>query len=368
MKSPILLRIVSRPLLLHHLKPYQRPNLVQLAALNARKFSATTRRPFLDECLALTHTLITGIHDTTGLSWAATIPLTAFLTRVVIVLPASVYATRVLLRRALLYPRFEESKTAIERKVWQDHRDKSPQERQEIQDIEGERLWARMVKQSRAQTWRTTIIYINVPIWFTMMEAFRRMTGTEDGMLSLITKPLRALQGKQNPGLGAMDGWMPTEPSLATQGMLWFDNLLLPDPTMILPFALSGMIYVMYSVRKSFFIVESQPDATLEQATEVQSFNQWKDRTLKLGALAVGPATLMFPSAMVFYWFSSTLAAIAEAYIWKKFLRIIIIQARESPEKSKPGEEKKKPTRQVEEPCPPTMKDIINQRKKRMRK
>lgn len=368
MKSPIVLRIVSRPLLLDHLKPYQRPNLVQLAALNARKFSTTTRRPFLDECLALTHTLITGIHDTTGLSWAATIPLTAFLVRVVIVLPAHIYVTRVNSKRWLLGPRFELSRIAIEKKVRQDHRDKSEQELQEIQDIEGARLWARMVKQSRAQPWRTNIAYINVPIWFTIMEAFRRMTGTEDGMLSLITKPLTALQGKQNPGLGAMDGWMPTEPSLATQGMLWFGNLLIPDPTMILPVALSGIMFAMYSVRGSSFTLRPRPHATPEQAARVQSFNQWKDRTLKLGALAVGPATLMFPSAMVFYWFSSTLAATAEAYLWNKLPRIIIIGTWKSPEKSKPGEEKKKPTRQVEEPCPPTMKDIINQRKKRMRK
>lgn len=366
MKPPIVSRTVLTPLA--RLKPYHRPNIVQSAALNARKFSATTRRPFLDECFALTHTLITGLHDTTGLSWAATIPLAVFLVRIFIVLPARVYAIRVHAKLWRLYPRFEESRTAIENKVRQEHRGKSPEEHQKIQDTEVARLWTGMVKQSRAQSWRTLIVYINVPIWFTMMETFRRMTGTEDGMLSLIAKPLTALQGKQNPGLGAMDGWMPTEPSLATQGMLWFDNLMIPDPTMILPFALSGIIFVMYSVRKGVTNLISLPHATLEQATQYQSFNQRKERALKLGALAVGPATLMFPSAMVFYWFSSTLATITVGYLSDKLPRIFIVRVSKSPEKSKPGEEKEKPKRQIEEPCPPTMKDLINQRKKRTRK
>lgn len=367
MRPPIVLRTLSRPLA--HLKPYHPSNNVP-AALTARKFSATTQRPFVDECLALTHTLITGIHDTTGLSWAATIPLTAFLARVLIVLPANVYANRVTAKLRRLHPRFEEFRTVIEKKVRQEHRDKSQQELQKIQDIEVARLWARMVKQSRVQSWRTLIVYINVPVWFAMMETFRRMTGTEDGILTLIAKPLTALLGKQNPGLGAMDGWMPTEPSLATQGMLWFDNLMIPDPTMILPFALSGIIYVMCSVRTSIIRFTPSPHETLERAAQVESYNQRKKRALKLGAFAVGPATLMFPSAMVFYWFSSTLAATTVSYIRSKLprIRIVFVRARKSPEKSKPGEEKDKPKRRIEEPCPPTMKDLVNQRKKRMRK
>ena len=52
-----------------------------VSPLSARKFSASTRRPFLDECLLGTHTLISGVHNMTGLPWAATIPLTAFLAR-----------------------------------------------------------------------------------------------------------------------------------------------------------------------------------------------------------------------------------------------------------------------------------------------
>lgn len=67
-------------------------------------------------------------------------------------------------------------------------------------------------------------------------------------MLSLIGKSLAALEGTENPELITTDGVVPIEPSLATEGMLWFDNLMVPDFTGILPFAVSGIVYAMYSV------------------------------------------------------------------------------------------------------------------------
>ena len=36
------------------------------------------------------------------------------------------------------------------------------------------------------------------------------------------------------------------EPSLATEGISWFDNLISPDPSLILPFALSGILFLLY--------------------------------------------------------------------------------------------------------------------------
>ena len=69
MKLPNISQIAARPtglLNLHH-----RPQSAPFAPLNTRNFTATTRRPFLDVVLVQTHTLINGIHTTTGLPWAA---------------------------------------------------------------------------------------------------------------------------------------------------------------------------------------------------------------------------------------------------------------------------------------------------------
>ena len=244
------------------LKPHHPPKIAQLPTLDARKFTVTTGRPFLDECLSQTHTLISGIHGMTGLPWAATIPLFTFLVRIFLHLPLSTYCYKLDVKRLELY---KESRIAVEDNARPDDREKSPQERQRIKDKAVNLLWRRMVKQNKVQYWKAYFLYLNMPIWVTIMETIRRMTGTEDGMLSLIAKPLTAQQGKQDlEPVTIMDELVPIEPSLATEGMLWFDNLMIPDPLSILPFVLSGFVYLMYSARKGIIDFQLPPGSTLE--------------------------------------------------------------------------------------------------------
>ena len=339
MKPPIMFRIASRPIAL--LRPYHRPTMAPLAALSARKFSASTRRPFLDECLLGTHTLISGVHNMTGLPWAATIPLTAFLARALTLLPPIAYVSRMRARSWRLYPRLIEIETAIEKNVRQQHGNKSQQERLKIQNKEVDTAWNRMMKENGIQLWRTRIYYINVPVWFMMMETIRRMTGSEDGMLSLIVKSLVALEGKENPGLSTTDQLIPIEPSLATEGTLWFDNLMVPDPTWILPFALSGIMYTVYSYQAGTVGYRPLPWTSLDDANRLQSSNLQTLKYKKLASLAIAPATLMFPSAMLLYWFSSALASLLLSYhhtLWGMLLRAV----RKSPATNEPDEDKQK--------------------------
>ena len=332
-----------------------------LAALSARKFSASTRRPFVDECLLGTHTLISGIHNLTGLPWAATIPLIAFLVKCLIMFPLNAYATRMIAKSHRLCPRLLETRTAVEKKVRQQHGNKSHQERQKILDKEIILARNRMLKENGIHFRRTYIIYINVPIWLTMMETIRRMTGTEDGILSLINKSSAAVGGKGNPGLSVTDEVIPIEPSLATEGMLWFDNLMIPDSTMILPFALSGIVYTMYSYSAATGETSPVPWGTQEHANQVKSSNLRRRKYQKLISLAIGPATLMFPSAMLLYWFSSSLATLMVGYrhrLWEMLLGVV----RKSPAGNKPDEDKQKSKPPTEKYYPPTGKQIGKQK------
>ena len=129
MKPPFL-RTISRPTAL--LRFHHRPRKPSIAALNARTFSATQRRPFLDECLVQTHSLIVGIHDITGLLWAATIPLVAFLVRLIIVFPTHFYAVILHKKLSKAWYQYEESMSAIEKKVRREPGDIDPQERQKM--------------------------------------------------------------------------------------------------------------------------------------------------------------------------------------------------------------------------------------------
>ena len=177
-------------------------------------------------------------------------------------------------------------------------------------------------------------------------------------MLSLTGKSLIALKEKQNPGPGTMDELIPTEPSLATEGMLWFDDLTIPDPSLILPFALSGIMFVMFSSRRGADGFHSAPGSTIKHAYQAFSWSERKRRILKVGALVAGPATLIFPSAMLLYWISSSLAAV----IVGSLPPIRFIWVRKAP-----GEDKVKPKSKpkMQEFRGPTMKDLRSQKKKK---
>lgn len=360
MKSRSIFRIVSRPTVF--IKPYHQPKILQTATLNVRKFSATPRRPFLDECLVQTHTFISAIHDMTGLPWAASIPLVAVLVRLVILHPLHIYGGIVYERQVKLYFQLAESRIGLEKKIKQEHSNKSERDRQEIQAREVVRIWRKMVKQNRAQTWRSYFVWIKIPVWFTMMETIRRMTGTEDGMLNLTTKSLTALKGKQDPGPATTDGLIPMEPSLATEGMLWFNDLMMPDSSLILPFALSGIIFAGYSLGRGTLGFRPPPGSTLEHASRVLHLNLRKRRMLKFGALLAGPATLMFPSAMLLYWIPSTLAAVMLGSFRPRtlFYRMIMPSG-----KGEPGGNKHRSKPKMQEFRGPTMQDLRDQKKKK---
>ena len=360
MKSPSILRVLSRPTVIR--KPYCQPKTRQTATLNVRKFSATPRRPFLDECLVQSHTFISAIHDMTGLPWVASIPLTAFLVRVVILHPLHIYTRIVNERQVKVYFQLAESKIGIEKKIKQEHSNKSERDRQKIQAIAVDRIWRKMVKQNRAQHWRSHIAWIKIPVWFTMMETVRRMTGTEDGMLTLTAKSLTALMGKQGSGPGTTDELIPMEPSLATEGMLWFNDLMMPDSSLILPFALSGIIFAGYSLRRGTLGFSPTPGSTLEGASRVLHLELRRRRMLKFGTLLAGPATLMFPSAMLLYWISSTLTAVMLGSLRPRTLFHRMIKPSG---KGEPGGNKHRSKPKMQEFRGPTMQDLRDQKKKK---
>ena len=183
------------------------------------------------------------------------------------------------------------------------------------------------------------------------------MTGTEEGMLNLSAKSLIALKGQQNPGAGTVDESVPMGPSLATEGMLWFPDLAMPDPLLILPLALSAIMFATISFRNDTVGLLAMPGSSPETARKARAWNLRKQKALKIGALALAPATLLFPSAMLLYWVSGGLAAIVAASL----PRIRSFRATRSPgKKGEPGADdapaEARP--QVREYRCPTMKEL----------
>ena len=338
MKSPKIFRFMSRPTAL--LRPYHPRSIGPRASLHPRDFSATTRRPFVDECLVGTHTIITAVHDSTGLSWTLTIPLLAFLVRIVILTPLEVYNRRGDEKQVEIACQLERSRSAIEKDVQQKHKGENPVELRKIQNMTFRKIRKDLEKQNGAQSWKSGVLLVKCPIWLTMMETMRRMTGTEDGMSSLVATSLTTLKGKQYPEPGTADHLIPLEPSLATEGILWFDNLMVPDPLLILPFAMS--MFSIFSIGRSRLGLVALPGSPLKAAMKYFYLNyRWK-RCLQLGALMLWPGTLLFPSAMLLYCISTNLATVVVRPVVRFItLNIRFIQASRARSMPKPRDDKK---------------------------
>ena len=346
MKSPTSFRFISRSIMLA--RPCYSHRMGPRMSKLTRDFSATSQRPFIDECLIGSHTLITAVHDSTGLSWAVTIPLFAFLVRVVLLTPLEAFSTRANEKRVKVARQFEGSISAIEKQVQEEHKDKNPTELRRIQNVALRNVLRDLVKQNGAQAWRTYALYVKCPIWLTMMETMRRMTGTEDGMPSLVAQSLTTLKGKQHSEPGTADDLIPLEPSLATEGILWFDNLMVPDPLLVLPFATS--MVAIFTLGRTFtgLAVSSSSPKRVMRAAHLNV--RWR-RYTKLAALTLGPATLLFPSAMLLYCISTNLATL----VVRRAVRFIKlnIQLSRAASTLKAFEEKKKP----KPPPPPRMQE-----------
>lgn len=189
------------------------------------------------------------------------------------------------------------------------------------------------------------------------------MTGVEDGMLSLAAKSLKGERWIHNPGhdttTTTSDELIPMEPSLATEGTLWFDNLIAPDPSLILPFALSGIMFLLYRYGgNTYGLLEVLiPGQTIDRARQILYWNLQKTKILKIGALAIAPATLMFPSGMLLYWISSSLAGLFVGP--RRFLVFFRISPGGTTEEDK--YESKQPKKQQFRG--PTMQDLRNQKR-----
>lgn len=286
---------------------------------NIRGFHATSRRCFVDECLVQTHTLINGVHNLSELPWAASLPLTALLTGALVIFPFQCYSRKITTNLQRLAPSLEEAVRVAQVKATKANPGRTAREKESIIYADSRRAVRVFRRQHGLQTWKNYLIFMRLPIWLVVMETLRRMTGTEQGMLGLVWK---SITRGHSPDLGTSDAAViPVESSFVAEGMLWFPNLLLPDPSLLLPFMLSATL-----LTSAYYFPLVLRGISSDQILEhriIVPFNQkaygiGTRRLQQVLALAAGPATIQFPSAMTLYWISSGLCAIGskQLLIW----------------------------------------------------
>ena len=281
---------VSRPIL------RIRPKLTK----SCRAFHATPPHQFFDTCLVYTHTFFEGIHNITGLPWVATLPLAGLCLKLLILGP-TLYSQDIARRRLNLQPLRLAWANFYQRDISKKHAAAGPIVCKRLISKAVAKKSGEIYRSQGLQAWRGLLPVIQLPIWVLAIETLRRMCGARNSIISWIF----GNRGSEDEDVGvdpAENVAVPLELSFADEGALWFTNLLLPDPELILPFVLSATMLA------NLYVSPSNSKIT----------SKWQRRVinvLKLLALAIGPMTLALPSAVHVYWISTTFMSLIQSLI-----------------------------------------------------
>ncbi|KAK4135672.1 hypothetical protein BT67DRAFT_418741 [Trichocladium antarcticum] len=306
--------------------------------------------PLLESSITCSTTVLQTLHATTLTPWYLTIPLFALTINLCARLPTTLFTRRVALRRAGLTPLGLAWAGRVQRDMASSAAAAAAQEQAAGGPL-AMRKW--MVKYAAAnareqrrrnrrwgvQRWKDWVPALMVfPVWLAGIEALRRMCGGPRGMLGNVVFGLKggdatgvgghlaegvkgvedAFGGGGGVAVGADGAALATEvqealagsvadPTMATEGCLWFQDLMVADPYHVLPFALSAALALNLLPKskvaaRHFFGLAAEPGTVVMQS-------KWRlrlQRGLLMVAIAVGPLTMDLPAALHLYWISSS--------------------------------------------------------------
>jgi len=269
---------------------------------SCRSFHATPPAQFYDTAVGAAQSVFEGLHTVTGLPWAYTIPLTALLIRTTFILPISIYQRRVNQKQVALSPLVQSWAHQLRKETMMEVGHLGPLAAQRSLGKKMRSKRREIYKRWRCQFWKNNLQFIQLPIWLTAIEAMRKMSGKEQGLLGMI---FGTSTEDREMALAALQSGK--ELSFTTEGALWFPDLSVADPMLILPFMLSATMFAnLYNG------AGKNPSVMQRRITN----------TLKIVALAIGPLTLQVPSAMLLYWISSSSFALIQALVLERLLPI----------------------------------------------
>jgi inner membrane protein COX18 len=256
----------------------------------------------LDAVLYLPHEMMNLIH--TSVPWYAAIPLTAFIARGLLVTTAGTWARSLAARYTGLHPLRQALAFQKRNEILQRGNFRTPKEATILVKKEVNEQVAKLDKR-----WNVTLrgqigwTVAQIPVFFAMAETIRQKCAARDGLLGMGLSAFKSEDTGTAVGHVAVTTSKWFEPSLANEGMLWFQDLLLPDPTGTLPFLVSGLMFANIYMTKN----------------TVENDASWPSllRRVLLGlAIFVGPLCQNLPAALMLYWASST----SSVMLWNAWL------------------------------------------------
>ncbi|KAI9885410.1 MAG: hypothetical protein M1823_002794 [Watsoniomyces obsoletus] len=312
----------TRPLLR---SPLSSKLLSQSCRPRCQPFSLSAASPLIEPALGVTHSFIESLHGTTHLPWIACVPLTAIIVRAVLITPLAIYTRRIQQRQAALRPLLfawthhfrrtaviASSEAALKKEIKKLHRAKRKE----------------LYKRWHCTRWRLFLPFTQLPLFLVVIETLRRMCGIPGGLLGLFTERSNnikdvSVDSSREEVLTSLNSSTTKdiffEPSLAFEGGLWFPDLLLPDPWLVLPFILSGTLFanIHLNTRRS-----TKTSEQMQGGQKPSIYYSRLTRAFKFAALLIGPVTLQVPSAILVYWITSSTVGLCQTMLLDKFMPV----------------------------------------------
>jgi inner membrane protein COX18 len=242
--------------------------------------------------------------------WYAAIPLTAFLMRGILVTTAGTYSRALMARYIGLHPlrqalAFQKRDEILKRGNFRTIKHATLTVKNEVNATTSalDKRWNVSLRGQLSWT------LFQIPIFIAMAEVIRQKCGAHDGLVGMAAAAFSGEGTTMTNDAGEVvarvtpTAWF--EPSLATEGMLWFQDLLVPDPTGLLPFIASGIMFANIYTSKN--------------TVESDASRRWPGvlrRSLLFVSLLIGPLCQHLPAALMLYWSSST----ASVMLWNLWL------------------------------------------------
>jgi inner membrane protein COX18 len=263
--------------------------------------------------------------------WWAALPLTAAIVRA-ITLPLTINSRKITAKQISLFPLLHTHRHLLRKKLARELPFKEAI-RQEALQTRRKRI--DLFRQFRCETWKVWVPpLVQLPVFLSVIEGIRALTGANKGLLGLflgspvVPKAVEAAvagEGATNAVAAvetaekAIAAGIQADPSMATEGILWFQDLSAADPYLILPFALSASMFLALTPTSTLLRPFTKPDPT----AKVTQPSKWQRRlrnSLKVIALAAGPLTLQMPSGILLYWISSSVLGVGTSVVLEKVL------------------------------------------------
>ncbi|KUJ06604.1 uncharacterized protein LY89DRAFT_565026, partial [Mollisia scopiformis] len=270
-------------------------------AVPSRPLRSNSQRQFVTEAINASHTALQSVHDLSGLPWALSLPLFALVLRTTFILPLSIYQRRAAQRQVQLEPLIQAWRFTLQKQAMKQYGHLGPQVAEQALISSLRKKRREIYRRYRCGIWKGFLGLAQLPVFLTIMEALRNMSGSSQGWIGMMF----------GDGLVAEAIRIPVESSFANEGMLWFPDLLVADPQLVLPFILSGTI-----------LLNVFGGGIKGQDLALPKWQVRLKRNMGLVALCIGPIMIHVPSALVLYWLSSSGFAFLQASILERVMPI----------------------------------------------